>query len=179
MKGRISMNIGEIHQIGYVVNDIDKALDYWVNVMGVGPWFLTREIKPMNAQYRGKPCELNFSAAVANWGDMQIELIQDNSVCPSLYQEVVQANHTGIHHIAVWTKSAEEFDEVGENLKKAGFEFAMGGAIRDVAGRFAYYDNPEHPGTIVEVSAVIGAKGERFKYIAECSKDWDGKDPIR
>ena len=35
----MSKFFGEIRQLGYVVNDIEAAMDYWSKTLGVGPWF--------------------------------------------------------------------------------------------------------------------------------------------
>ena len=36
---RMSRFFGEIRQAGYVVPDIEAAMDYWSRELGVGPWF--------------------------------------------------------------------------------------------------------------------------------------------
>ena len=33
----MSRFFGEIRQAGYVVNDIEKAMDYWSKTLGIGP----------------------------------------------------------------------------------------------------------------------------------------------
>ena len=38
---------GPARQIGYVVTDLDRAFDGWVE-LGVGPWFVMRDL-PMQA----------------------------------------------------------------------------------------------------------------------------------
>ena len=38
----MSMFFGEIRQLGYVVPDIEAAMDYWSRVLGVGPCFYNR-----------------------------------------------------------------------------------------------------------------------------------------
>ncbi len=35
----MSKFFGEIRQLGYVVPDIEAAMDYWSKTLGVGPWF--------------------------------------------------------------------------------------------------------------------------------------------
>ena len=38
----MSRFFGEIRQAGYVVHDIEKAMDYWSRELGIGPWFYNR-----------------------------------------------------------------------------------------------------------------------------------------
>jgi hypothetical protein len=71
---------GPIRQIGYVVTDLDKALAGWVE-LGVGPWFVMRGL-PQHVTYRGEPCEITLSLALANSGDMQFEVIQQQDDTP-------------------------------------------------------------------------------------------------
>ena len=49
------------------------------------------------------------------------------------------------------------------------------------AGRLTavYLLTEGHPGTVVELSELSGAKGRFFGHIAEVSRCWDGSDPIR
>ena len=35
----MSRHFGAIRQLGYVVPDIEAAMDYWSRTLGVGPWF--------------------------------------------------------------------------------------------------------------------------------------------
>ena len=35
----MSKFLGPIRQLGYVVPDIEAAMEYWSNVLGVGPWY--------------------------------------------------------------------------------------------------------------------------------------------
>jgi hypothetical protein len=64
---------GPIRQVGHVVRDIDQAIAAWV-AMGVGPWYVVRD-RVQRAVYRGKPCEITMSIALANSGELQLELI--------------------------------------------------------------------------------------------------------
>ena len=41
----MSVLFGKVCQNGYVVRDIRAAMDHWVNVMGVGPWYYIDKVK--------------------------------------------------------------------------------------------------------------------------------------
>jgi len=81
-----------------------------------------------------------------------------------------------LQHVACWTKS---FDEDMERVLKLGYEVAQSGTIGGPNGRFVYLLTGGHPGTIVELSEVSGAKGRFFEHIAEVAQTWDGSQPIR
>lgn len=65
-------------QIGIVVRDLQKKVDnYWVT-LGIGPWQIIRMEPPilMEVTLRGKPVEASMLVAIAQSGNIQLELIQ-------------------------------------------------------------------------------------------------------
>ena len=79
----MSRLFGRIAQNGYVVRDVRAAMDHWIDVMGVGPWFYFDRVKIDYFRHRGEDSNLEMSAALANPGDIQIELIQQRNDAPS------------------------------------------------------------------------------------------------
>jgi Glyoxalase/Bleomycin resistance protein/Dioxygenase superfamily len=65
---------GPIRQFGFVVSDINAAIAQWV-ALGVAPWLVIRDLGMEGCRYRGALSEPVISMALANSGDMQIELI--------------------------------------------------------------------------------------------------------
>jgi hypothetical protein len=128
-----------------------------------------------NYRYRGQSYQPHNSVALANSGPLQIELIQTRNDVPSMYRDFRQAGHTGLQHVAYWT---ETYDADLERLVAQGFKPAMQGEV-GTAGRFIYFDTEYHPGTVVELSEVLGPKGTMFRMIRAASENWDGSDPIR
>jgi catechol 2,3-dioxygenase-like lactoylglutathione lyase family enzyme len=171
----MSRRFGEIRQNGYVVHDIEAALQHWTGVLGVGPFFHFARVPIEDFRYRGEPSPIEVSIALANSGPLQIELIQQRNDAPSMYRDFLAAGHAGLQHVAYWT---ETFDADLERLGAAGLEIGQSGAI-GANGRFVYFDTESHPGTVVELSEVSGAKGRFFRHIAESAQSWDGSEPIR
>ncbi|QTL03567.1 VOC family protein [Aquabacter sp. L1I39] len=171
----MSRFFGEIRQAGYVVEDIEAAMDYWSRVLGIGPWFYNPRVPIVNYTYRGEPYEVHNSVALANSGPLQMELIQIRNDAPSMYRDFLKAGRTGLQHVAYWTKN---YDEDLARLLAQGFKPAMSGEVGE-KGRFIYFDTEYHPGTVIELSEVAGPKGKLFKLIREASIGWDGTDPVR
>ena len=71
----MSRHFGAIRQLGYVVQDIEAAMDYWSKTLGVGPWFYNPKVPIKNYVYRGTSYEPHNSVALANSGYVQVELI--------------------------------------------------------------------------------------------------------
>lgn len=171
----MSRYFGEIRQAGYVVHDIEAAMDHWSRVLGVGPWFYKEQVPVENYCYRGQSYEIHNSVALANSGPLQIELIQTRNDAPSMYRDFLRAGHTGLQHNAYWTTA---FDADLVRLRALGFEVAMSGEVGK-NGRFVYFDTEDHPGTVIELSEIAGPKGRMFDLIRAAALDWDGKAPVR
>jgi hypothetical protein len=171
----MSRFFGEIRQAGYVVRDIEAAMDHWSRVLGVGPWFYNERVPIEDYRYRGEHYDVHNSVALANSGDLQVELIQTRNDAPSMYRDFLAAGHTGLQHNAYWTTS---FDADLERLQKQGFTVAMSGNVGK-NGRFVYFDTEQHPGTVIELSEVAGPKGKLFDMIRAASLNWDGRDAVR
>ena len=170
----MSRIFGSPAQNGYVVRDIDAAMQEWL-ALGVGPWFYFGDVQMDWFRHRGEDSGAKVSIALANSGDLQIELIQQRNDAPSMYRDFLRAGRTGVQHFAYWTTT---FDAQLAAATAAGMKVGMGGAV-GANGRYVYFDCEYHPGTVIELSEVNGPKGDLFRTIREASVGWDGKDPIR
>ncbi len=172
----MSRIFGAIRQNGYVVRDIGAALDHWVSVLGVGPWYYFERVKIDWFRHRGAPFDLEMSVALANSGDLQIELIQQRNAAPSMYREFLDAGREGLQHVAYWTT---DYQAVYDRALSLGYRVGHEGQIGGEKGRFAYFDTEGHPGTVIELSDISGPKGSFFEMVRQASTDWDGSTPIR
>lgn len=172
----MSRIFGPIRQNGYVVRDLRAAIDHWVNVHGVGPWFHVEEVKTDWFHYRGQVSPLRMSVALANSGDLQIELIQQLNDAPSLYRDFLDAGHEGLQHVAYWSTDYQAmYDRALAERYRIGHEGSIGGE----QGRFCYFESDAHPGAMIEISDISGNKGKLFEHIRKAALDWDGSNPIR
>ena len=53
----MSIFFGAVRQVGYVVKDIEKAMNEWAK-LGVGPWFYKEDVGSTEFTYYGKPSRL-------------------------------------------------------------------------------------------------------------------------
>lgn len=173
----MSKVLGDVRQIGYVVHDIEKAMDHWSRVLGVGPWFYKEKVNTTEFTYYGQPSAFpDLSIALANSGGIQLELIQQRNDAPSLYLDFLNTGAQGVQHLAYWT--FEHFDAYREKLLGQGYQEGHAGRMGEGRGRFSYLLHPEMPGNVVELSEMTGGKGEYFAKVAEASAMWDGKESI-
>lgn len=171
----MSRRFGPIRQNGYVVHDIDAALAHWTGVLGVGPFFYFERVPIEDFRHRGEPSPVEVSIALANWGDLQIELIQQRNDAPSMYRDFLAAGHEGLQHVACWYES---LDGILAEVAAAGTPVGQSGTIGE-RGRFAYLETASHPGTVIEISEISGSKGRFFDHVRACAEGWDGSEPVR
>lgn len=168
---------GEIRQLGYAVHDLEAAMTYWRDVMKVGPFFHFDQAPVGDFKYHGVETDAHISLALANCGDMQIELIQPRDNKPSPYRDSLDRGREGLQHLAFWT---ETYAQDLERAQTAGFKVILSGYAVQKDGLFTYFDDQAspQPGVQVELSALTGAKKETFAMIKEKSLSWNGTDPV-
>ena len=172
----MSRIFGAVRQNGYIVRDIRGAMEHWISVMGVGPWFYIDRVKMDYFRHRGQVSHVEASIALANSGDLQIELIQQRNDAPSMYKEFIDAGREGLQHMSYWTT---EYQALYDRALQLGYKVGHEGQIGGEQGRFAYFDTELHPGTVVEISDISGNKGRFFEHIRRVAAEWDGSNPIR
>lgn len=170
----MSRIFGEISQLGHIVPDIEKAMDFWINVLGVGPFFYVKKMRAEQYRYRGKEYDIEFAAALANSGNLQIELLQPLCGAPSMWRDFLDAGKEGFQHVAFWT---ENYDEAMNEAERLGYSLVQDGVLG--GGRFSYFDTAETGGLVVELSEFTGPKRQLFTAVREAAVGWDGSNPIR
>ncbi len=161
-------------QAAWVVNDLEQSMQRWIETLRVGPFFVVPHCKVEGVSYRGAPAPLDFSAALAQAGPMQIELIQQHGDGPSAYRDMFAKGQEGFHHCCVMTNT---FDADLERHRAAGSSAATQGSFGDM--RFAYVDTRPHLGHMLEIIEDRDSIKNIFKMIADAAVDWDGRNPIR
>lgn len=164
-------------QNAYVVRDIRESMNMWMDNFGVGPFFLMNNIVVDDVTYRGKPAELELSAAIAYSGNVQIELIVQHSDGPSAYRDVVPKGQEGFHHICTYP---DDYDAELARFEAAGFPAATTGLVKSSGTRFCYMDAREKLNCMIELVDMPGGPMKVWAPLKEIADNWDGKtDPIR
>lgn len=168
---------GPVRQNGYVVRDLRATMRHWIEVLGVGPFFLIEKVPIDWFRHRGVAQALDMTIALANSGDLQIELIQQNNDAPSMYREFAAKHGEGLQHMSWWSMTYQaDYDAALARGLTIGHEGQIGGP----QGRFAYFDtDADHAGTVIELSDVSGTKMRFFDHIRRAAEGWDGSEAIR
>jgi 4-hydroxyphenylpyruvate dioxygenase-like putative hemolysin len=114
------VTLGKLSHIGIVVRDIDKAMEYYGSVFGLGPF--TTEIYDLKSfLYRGKSASAQVKAAIAYSGPIFIELVQVLEG-DTVHTEFLRERGEGLQHVAFLVRN---LDEKLTELAKSGIEPAM------------------------------------------------------
>lgn len=161
-------------QSAWVVNDLRQTAERWVKAFGVGPFYIFEGLVLEDLKYRGAPAKMDFSAALAQAGDQQIELIRQGCDQPSAYRDLYPVGKEGFHHLAVF---AVDYGRELEFYREQGFQIATEGRLGTV--RYCYVDTLPILGFMIEVIEENAPYRQVFAEIAAASRNWDGNRPIR
>ncbi len=161
-----------IIQQAWVVPSIDAAAHAWHAATGIGPFLALRHVAVQRPRHRGRPQRTDFSVAVAQAGDVQVELVEQHDATPSCYRDSVAPGATGFHHVAIMSADFEA--ELGR-LTAGGAEIAADGVFGDL--RFAYVDLRPALGCMVELVEDTPTIRAWFGRIRAAAEDWDGRGP--
>lgn len=169
--------LGDVFQLAFVPSDFDAALTHWTRVIGAGPFFLMEHIKTEKLQYRGQPSDVDFTAAIGYWNDVQIEIITQHNAAPSIFSEWRRAGHEGLHHVCMVVADIERARALS---LEAGCTIAQEMEAGGGQSKIIYVDTGGGPGTMIEM---VQTNEERrrsfFGPMREAARDWDGTNPIR
>jgi len=131
------MQVKSIDHISYAVSDIDKAVEAWSRLYGIGPW---RTMENGGADVKGRPWKIRMAFAYV--GGMEIELVQ------CLEGRIFQSRFLdkwgeGVHHIGFFV---DDVDAEAAKLTSEGAHLL----IHD-PGNFAYLDAGGPGGAIFEL----------------------------
>jgi methylmalonyl-CoA/ethylmalonyl-CoA epimerase len=137
----------ETIQIAIVVRDLDAAMRTYVHDYGIGPWDVY-EFNPgnvANMREDGQPVERSWRLAVAQFGQVQWELIEPLDG-ESIYARFLAEKGEGVHHVGVAVPS---FDETVAAQAEKGNGVLLGGEYNGVT--FAYLSTDRDLGVITEI----------------------------
>ena len=120
----------KIKQIALVVKDVQKAMDQFVNVLGIGPWDVRHftPAKVRDFKIDGQPVteDFDFICAVCWEGGIEFELIQPIKG-PNIYWKHLEEKGEGLHHVKEVLSDAEipaalqEFADKGIRVLQTGW----------------------------------------------------------
>ena len=144
---RKQLRLPKLGQLGYVVADMDDAIAYYKDILGIRPWLLL-EVTPEPCIQGGQQIHPTLKIALAYLGPVQVELIQVVEG-ESLHLDHVRKTGGGLHHLGFMVRSLEKRLM---QCRDMGIGILQRGTIKDtgVTVDYAYLDTVEEAGTILE-----------------------------
>jgi methylmalonyl-CoA/ethylmalonyl-CoA epimerase len=140
-----------VAQIGFVVKDLEAAVEQYWEAFGIGPWHFYTYGPPLvkRMSYRGKPTSYRMRIALSNIGPLRIELIQPLEG-DTVYSEFVKQHGYGIHHLGLLVPNMKD---ALARAAAAGLEMTMDGSGfgLDGDGHYAYLETEALIGTTLEL----------------------------
>jgi len=133
----------EIKQLGMVVRDIDKTVEYYTS-LGIGP-FKPLAMNITEKWVRGKRVELKGRALVVKLGPVELELIQPLEG-PSIFFEFLKKRGEGLHHLGF---PVENLDGEEERLVKQGLKVLQKG--RGPNCGYTHFETDAIGGVVLEI----------------------------
>ncbi|MBV0911050.1 VOC family protein [Anianabacter salinae] len=167
-------HFGRIMQLGYVVDELDAAVDHWVQIMGVGPFFVTGTVPYASVTFRGRPCDAETRVAISSHDGMQIEIIQQTGGGASIFTEFLSATGGGLHHVCALS---EDLEADLARWAERGVGVLQGGVTKAKIP-FAYLDtDPDNAGRVLELVQPSPGLLKFFDKIDQTCAAWDGQTP--
>lgn len=141
------LNLPRLGQVGIVVRDVGKAMDYYRETFGLEPWAVF-EGEPETCVDRGREVSFKGRMAMAQAGPVQVELIQILQG-ETIHTEFLREHGEGIHHLGFFVNNlAQRLDAAGE----AGIEVLQRGTLKQIGLtiEYAYLDTAGIGGVIIE-----------------------------
>jgi methylmalonyl-CoA/ethylmalonyl-CoA epimerase len=135
-----------VQQVSIVVEDMDRAIEYYSSIFGIGP-FRVMDINLEDVLQRGKPISTKIKVAFAKSGPLQVELIQPVEG-KNIYTEFLDSKGEGLHHLGF---RVDDLDAMLTELAKEGIEPIFHKGYPDRGTAFAYLDSDKIGGVMFEL----------------------------
>ena len=138
------LELPPMSQIGIVVKDMDKTIEYYEKVLGLGP-FVRPDITYKEKHYYGKKVNFEFIMGFCSLGSVEMELIQPITG-PTIYHDFLKEKGEGLHHLGFDVKDIEQKLAL---CKEMGIKIIQGG--QGATSHFEYLDTAATGGVIFEL----------------------------
>lgn len=132
------MDIPKIHQVAWVVADLDAGVAQMQKMTGWGPWKVYDYAAPRlhDLSVRGQPAEFTWTGAETEISPgSYVELLQPVSANGFFY-DWLEANGEGIHHVGYEAQSLDEAHRLSDKMIGDGAEMLLSAWID---GLYFYY----------------------------------------
>jgi len=168
---------GPIKQWGYLVKDLEPAMQSWIDNLGVGPFWGFRNVA-LTSHMHGTRSEVIMNVGLTYQAGVQIELIEqlNPDEAPSPYSDFYQTEQPqvfqqfGYHSLDI---DADRKTALSMGLRELGYVESQ------TQSHYYYFDHPSIAGMVIELMEMDQMTIDAFTYCATEAETWDGSDPYR
>lgn len=140
-----------IAQVALLVADLDKTVENYWTMFGIGPWHFYTYGRPLvkEMSYYGKPADYRMRIALSQLGPLRIELIEAKEG-DSIYEDFIKEHGYGVHHFGILV---EDMKDALTQVQSAGIDMIQDGSGfgLDGDGHYAYLATEERLGVTFEL----------------------------
>ncbi|HQZ13036.1 MAG TPA: VOC family protein [Devosia sp.] len=141
--------LGPLAQIGFVVRDIDAAMEEWMRVADIRSFLCFDQVVNPNTVHRGQRTNVDISIAIGYASDdLEIEIISQRNDGPSPYSEFIGSGREGLQHLAYLV---DDCPPAWQKLEEQGLERVYSVIPENDGFPITYFDGPNGFGAMVEI----------------------------
>jgi hypothetical protein len=170
-------DLGKIHHLAYVVEDIPAAAQLLHEQFGAGPFFSIDVVPVEGVPSQGEPAEFVHASAFGISNGVPVELMVIDKMAPErAASRFAGASFPRFHHVA-YAVPAAEVEATRAGLEAAGLpEYLHAHFGEDVD--FTYHDGSASLGHDIEMHVDSDGLRGFFAMFEEAATDWDGSTDL-
>jgi len=164
-----------IDQVAYFVDDVRRSAADMTRTFGAGPFFVIDRIELAWCRHRGEDCPFVHTSAYGQWGEVMMELVQQESEGASPFRDLFDPGTFGLHHVATIVDDLTDAKHAYENngLSVATEAQTLGGT------EFAFIDATQTMGHFIEIYERSEELVGFYAMVREAASGWQGDQPLR
>ena len=168
--------LGPVKQWGYLVKDLDQAMQCWVEQLGIGPWWGYRNVT-VQSMFEGEQSEVVMSVGLAYHQGIQIELIHQTNDATSPYSYFYRGSDDAqvLQQVAYMVPNV---DQAVASCEQRGMR-EVGRIMPAPELAYVYMSSPAMRGLSIELMPFDQGFLDEYERCSTEAASWDGVDPFR
>jgi catechol 2,3-dioxygenase-like lactoylglutathione lyase family enzyme len=162
-----------ITHIGYSVDDIASAAQWFASVLGAGPFLRLSPGEYEFLEHAGRPAVLEHRLAFGQWGAIAVELQHTTAAAPDAVARAVRSGDQGLNHVSYL---AADLDAESRRLEDLGMPALL--TARTGPVQLSFHEAPGL-GHLIELQQRNDFMVDFFATVRAAGQDWDGSDVLR
>ena len=162
--------------MAYFVTDIERSARQMHQQFGAGPFFAAKEIALESCIHRDQACDFVHSSAYGQWGNIMLELVQQDSIGASPFRDMYAPGQEGLHHTAMFVDSIES---AVTHYARLDIPLATRAVTKQGKVEFAFLDATKTMGHMLEIYVGSDALTGFYSMVNDASLNWDGRQLLR